>query len=323
MTKRVRDRSEPILDDDAVRRVIYPIQHPDLWAMYKAHIGVFWTCEEIDFEHDRRDFEALTVEEQRTLKSVLAFFAVADGIVMDNLGERFCAEVKVPEAQYFYKVQDMMESIHAECYALQIETLVADPSEKLRLLNGVETMPHVRRKAAFAQKYMDPSLPFGERLIAFACVEGILFSASFAIIYAFKERGTLKGLTVSNELISRDEGLHTKFATLLFGKLQHPPDSDTLRSIVKEAVAVECEFVDHTLATPVRGLTKETMRTYVQVVADHLLGMFGQKKIFFAHNPLCFMDKLGLRTKTNFFETTPVEYQRADEPTNFKFVTEF
>jgi len=309
---------EYILTPEPSRQTVYPIRHEDLWKLYKQQLGVFWTTEEIDFEQDRDDFERLSKPEQEVLKSVFAFFAVADGIVMKNLGARFCQEVQVMEAQFFYKAQDLIESVHAECYALIIETIIADAKEKHQLFHALTTMDHVRRKADFANKYMAPTLPFGERLVAFAAVEGILFSASFAIIYHFKScmGDRLKGLVFSNELISRDEGLHTLFASTLFGHLQCPPTKAKILAIIQEAVEVECLFVNTTLKKPLRGLTSAKMCRYVKVVGDMLLSMLGCPKHWHAKNPLHYMMTLGLDRKTNFFEVRSAEYQKQTKDEN-------
>ena len=326
VTKRMKCQPEPLLDPSHQRDVIYPIQHADLWACYKKHLSLFWTCEEIDFEHDRSDFERLTPSEQHVLKSILSFFAVADGIVMENLGENFCSEVKVPEAQYFYKIQDMIESVHAECYALLVETLISDPKEKNRLFDALRSMPHVQQKARFARKYMDPSnYTFAERLVAFAAVEGILFCASFATIYAFKERNMLKGLTLSNEFIARDERMHHQFATLLFSKIVNKPSSARILEIVGDAVKAEQEFVRSTFTEPIRGLDADRMCRYVEKVADEILSDLGQSKHYKTVLPssLAFMDALLLERKANFFEVRASEYQRPSCANTFDLATEF
>jgi ribonucleoside-diphosphate reductase subunit M2 len=314
--------AEFILRADPRRSTVMPIQHPDLWAAYKEHVACFWTCEEIDFSNDRTDFESLSADERDVLKSILAFFAVADGIVMHNLGANFCGEVKVLEAEFFYKIQDFMESVHAECYSLLIDVLIRDHQEKHRLFNALENMPHVRRKADFAAKFMDPALPFGDRLVAFAAVEGILFSASFAVIYHFKDHAhsKLKGLVFSNELIARDEGLHTKFACSLFKLLERPPAPARVLAIVKEAVEVEQQFVRTVLeGKNLPGLSTQAMSDYVGVVGDMLLGMLGLPKHWAKPNPLHFMMKIGLDRKANFFEVRSSEYQKALATTTDQF----
>lgn len=324
--KRMKSEVEPILDPKHERDVIYPIQYPDLWACYKKHLSLFWTCEEIDFERDRSDFERLAPSEQHVLKSILSFFAVADGIVMQNLGENFCKEVRVPEAQYFYKIQDMIESVHAECYALLVETLISDPEEKDRLFGALKTMPHVQQKAQFAHKYMDSAkYSFAERLVAFAAVEGILFCASFATIYAFKERNVLKGLTLSNEFIARDERMHHQFATLLFSKIKNKPSSERILEIVTSAVKAEQEFVRSAFTEPIRGLDAEVMCRYVEKVADEILCDLGQPKHYKTVLPsaLAFMDALLLERKANFFEVRASEYQRPVCANTFDLGTEF
>jgi len=312
-SKRRKHVQEPMLDPNQQRDVIYPIKHPDIWKRYKKHQSLLWTCEEINFEQDRSDFNNLTPAEQHVLKSVLSFFAVADGIVMENLGANFCSEVKLPEAQYFYKIQDMIESVHAECYALLVETLISDPQEKRRLFDGLRSMPHVQQKAQYARNYMDPTLhTFAERLVAFAAVEGILFCASFATIYAFKERNVLKGLTLSNEFIARDERMHHKFAALLFTKLVQKPSPERILTILTDAVKAEQEFVRNTFTNPIRGIDADIMCRYVEKVADEILVDLGQPSHYKTALPsaLAFMDALHLERKANFFEVRASEYQR-------------
>lgn len=304
---------EPLLDPSNQRYVVYPIRHAVLWGLYKQHLSTLWTVGEIDFGDDRYDFETKLVEaDRRVLRSVLAFFAAADGIVMANIDLNFENEVAALEARLFFGVQNMMEGVHAETYALLVETLVSDAAEKAALLNALDTMPHVRAKAAFAQRYMDPSRSFGERLVAFVCMEGLLFSASFAVVYYFKERNVMKGLTFSNELIARDEGLHATHGVALLAMLERPPSPDAIAAIVGEAAAVETVFVRETLGSDgLVGLPTETMVRYVRHVADSLLAMMRCAPLFHEPNPLDFMTKLSLDAKTNFFEQRVAEYSKS------------
>ena len=307
--------TDPLLDPDNERYVVLPIRHPELWALYKQHVSTFWTVGEIDFADDRHDFETkLDDDARRVLRSVLAFFAASDGIVMRNIDVNFENEVTALEARMFFGVQNMMEGVHAETYALLIETLVASTAEKQTLFDALDTMPHVRAKADFAARFMDPQYTsFGERLVAFVCMEGLLFSASFAVVYYFKERNVMKGLTFSNELIARDEGLHTTHGVALLRMLREfsRPSEDAIRRIVDEAVAVETLFVHATLGERgLPGLPTDHMTQYVRFVADSLLVLMGCERAFHVANPLHYMTKISLDAKTNFFEQRVAEYAK-------------
>nr|AAB29634.1 C8L product [variola virus VAR, India-1967, Peptide, 333 aa] [Variola virus] len=301
---------EPILAKNPNRFVIFPIQYHDIWNMYKKAEASFWIVEEVDISKDINDWNKLTPDEKYFIKHVLAFFAASDGIVNENLAERFCIEVQITEARCFYGFQMAIENIHSEMYSLLIDTYVKDSNEKNYLFNAIETMPCVKKKADWAQKWIHDSAGYGERLIAFAAVEGIFFSGSFASIFWLKKRGLMPGLTFSNELISRDEGLHCDFACLMFKHLLYPPSEETVRSIITDAVSIEQEFL--TVALPVKliGMNCEMMKTYMEFVADRLISELGFKRIYNVTNPSDFMENISLEGKTNFFEKRVGEYQK-------------
>ena len=292
------DAQEPILTPNPGRFVILPIKHPAVWLMYKKAQASFWTAEEIDLAHDYVDFEKLTPGERHFIKHVLAFFAASDGIVNENLVERFCGEVQLAEARSFYGFQIMIENVHSETYSLLIDTYVKDPKEKEHLFNALETVPCVRKKADWALRWIDNSSRFAERLVAFAVVEGIFFSGSFCAIFWLKKRGLMPGLTFSNELISRDEGMHCDFACLLYSMLENKLTDDELYSIVGEAVDHEKEFVCEALPVSLIGMNKEMMSTYIEFCADRLLVALGAPKLYDAVNPFDWMELISLQGKT-------------------------
>ena len=304
---------EPILRPNPDRFVIYPIVHSDLWQQFKRQEASFWTAEEIDLTDDRRDWERLKAEEQHFIKHVLAFFAASDGIVNENLCYRFANEVQYPEARAAYTFQAAMETIHSETYSLLIDTYVSDPTEKTHLLRAIETIPAVKKKAEWALKWMGADAPFSQRLLAFACVEGIFFSGSFCAIFWLKHRGLgMKGLTFSNELISRDEAAHTDFAIkVLRNHIVNKPDTKTVHSIVSDAVSIEKEFVCDALPVSLIGMSADGMSSYIEFVADRLLTDMGYPKLYNAKNPFTWMEMLGLEGKTNFFERRVSEYAKA------------
>lgn len=302
---------EPILVPNARRFVLFPIRYPQLWKFYKMAEASFWTAEEIDLAGDIRDWEALTKSEQTFVCHVLAFFAASDGIVNENIVQNFCNEVQIPEARCFYGFQVAMENIHSETYSLLIDTLIKDTAEKERLLNAIETVPVVKKKAEWAMKYITESVRFAERLVAFTVVEGIFFSGSFCAIFWLKKRGLMPGLTFSNELISRDEGLHCDFACLLYSMLENKLSNDELHAIVGEAVTYEKEFVCEALNVDLIGMNKNMMSTYIEFCADRLLVALGGEKLFQATNPFDWMELISLQGKTNFFEKRVGEYQKA------------
>lgn len=291
---------------------MFPIEHGDVWMMHKKAVASFWTVEEIDLSRDLADWERLTDDERYFIKHVLAFFAASDGIVNENLVERFSQEVQIPEARSFYGFQIAMENIHSETYSLLIDTYVKDPKEKKNLFNAIETVPCVTEKANWALKWIeDDESTFGERLVAFAAVEGVFFSGSFAAIYWLKKRALMPGLTFSNELISRDEGLHCDFACLLFSKLNNKPSTERVTEIIADAVKIERGFLTDALPVSLLGMNCALMCQYIGFVADRLLESLGCPAHFGDTNPFDFMDNISLRGKTNFFEKRNGEYQRA------------
>jgi len=301
-----------LLKENENRWVMFPIQHPKIWEMYKQHEASFWTAEEIDLSQDMTDWEKLNDSERHFLKHVLAFFAGSDGIVLENLGARFCSEVQLPEARAFYGFQMAMENIHSETYSLLIDQYARnDEAEKSRLFNAVNTIPVVQKKAQWAASWMNDDLSFAERLVAFAAVEGILFSGSFCAIYWLKKRGLMPGLTFSNELIARDEGLHADFACLLYSMLEKRLPQDVIEDIVTGAVAVEREFICDALSCDLIGMNKKLMGQYIEFVADRLLTALGHTKIYNVKNPFDWMELISLQGKTNFFEKRVGDYQKA------------
>ena len=300
---------EILLSEETKRYVIFPIQHDNIWKMYKQAEANFWTTEELDLSKDMKDFLSLTDNERFFIKNVLAFFAASDGIVNENLVERFCNDVKVLEAKFFYGFQIAMENIHSETYSLLIDTYVKDIEEKHKLFNAVDTIPSVKKKADWSMKWIsDKSANFGTRVIAFAAVEGIFFSGSFCSIFWLKKRGLMPGLCHSNELISRDEGLHTEFAVLMYSMLQDKPSKETIISIIKEAVSLEIEFITESLPCKLIGMNMDLMKQYIQYVADRLLLMLGIEKIYSVSNPFDWMELISIQGKTNFFEKRVGEY---------------
>lgn len=306
-----KEHDEPILKENKDRFVLFPIRHHDIWKYYKQAEASFWTAEEIDLSQDLRDWEAMNDGERHFISHVLAFFAASDGIVNENLAEHFVSEVQYTEAKFFYGFQIAIENIHSETYSLLIDTYVKDAREKDKLFHAVDTMDCVKKKADWALRWIDQG-NFQERLIAFAAVEGIFFSGSFCSIFWLKKRGLMPGLTFSNELISRDEGLHCDFACHLYtehvvGKLPE----QTVTNIIRDAVAIEKEFVTDALPVNLIGMNAVQMCQYIEFVADRLLDELGCKKVYNATNPFDFMDMISLRGKTNFFEKRVAEYQKA------------
>lgn len=305
--------NEPLLRENKDRFVIFPIKNHEIWQMYKKAEASFWTAEEIDLSKDLGDWKnKLTANEQFFISRILAFFAASDGIVNENLVENFSGEVSCTEAKCFYGFQIMMENIHSETYSLLIDTYIKDPQESNYLFNAIENIPAIKKKADWALRWInDKDALFAERLIAFAAVEGIFFSGSFASIFWLKKRGLMPGLTFSNELICRDEGLHTDFACLLFSHLQNRINSDIVEKIILEAVAIEKEFFTDALPVSLLGMNSKLMCQYVEFVADRLLVALGNKKYFKVANPFDFMENISLAGKTNFFEKRVSDYQKA------------
>ncbi|GGG38745.1 ribonucleoside-diphosphate reductase small subunit [Hymenobacter glacieicola] len=302
---------EPLLTENPNRFVLFPIQHNDVWQMYKKAEASFWTAEEIDLGQDQKDWENLNDGERHFISHVLAFFAASDGIVNENLAVNFMQEVQMAEARCFYGFQVMMENIHSETYSLLIDTYIKDPKQKDHLFNALETVPCVKKKGEWAIKWIN-SENFTERLIAFAAVEGIFFSGSFCSIFWLKKRGLMPGLTFSNELISRDEGLHCDFACLLYkDHLQNKLPESRVHEIIRDAVQIEQEFVTDALPVNLIGMNAQLMSQYIEFVADRLLDSLGYSKIYGATNPFDFMEMISLQGKTNFFEKRVGEYQKA------------
>ena len=320
-TSEVKTEEEIICrtDDEGSRFCLFPIAYPDLWSMYKQHVASFWTADEIDLSSDLDHWHnKLNGDEKHFISMVLAFFAGADGIVMENLAERFCREVTVPEARCFYGFQMAMESIHQETYSLLIDTYISNPDERDRLFSAHATIPSVERKASWAQRYIGSDATFAERLIAFATVEGIFFSGSFCAIFWLKKRGLMPGLTFSNELISRDEGLHCSFACQLYSKLKHRLTQDEMNNIISEAVEIEKSFICDALPVSLIGMNSSLMGQYVEFVADQMLIDLGYSTLYNSKNPFDWMDMISLEGKTNFFEKRVGEYQKSGVMANLE-----
>ncbi|KAL7266838.1 Ribonucleotide-diphosphate reductase (RNR), small subunit [Rhizina undulata] len=304
---------EPLLAENKNRFVLFPIKYNEIWSMYKKAEASFWTAEEIDLSKDQHDWDhRLNRDERYFISHVLAFFAASDGIVNENLVQRFSNEVQIPEARCFYGFQIMMENIHSETYSLLIDTYIKDPIQRAYLFDAIETIPCIRKKADWAIRWIeDKSSTFAQRLVAFAAVEGIFFSGSFASIFWLKKRGLMPGLSFSNELISRDEGLHTDFACLLFSHLNNRPSQEAILSIIKEAVEIEQEFLTDALPCALLGMNATLMKQYIEFVSDRLLVALGNPKFYNSTNPFDFMESISLSGKTNFFEKRVGDYQKA------------
>jgi len=301
--------NEPLLTENPNRYVMFPLTDHDIWQSYKKQMDCFWRAEEIDFSKDQKHWETLSDKEQYFIKMVLAFFAASDGIVLENLGQRFMADVQLPEARAAYGFQLMMENIHSEVYSLLIDTYIKEEREKNQLFQALDNFPCIKKKADWAIKWIeDKRSSFATRLIAFACVEGIFFSGSFCSIYWLKKRGLMPGLTFSNELIARDEGMHTDFAVLLFKKLQKKPKKKKVQDIIKDAVTIEKEFICDALPCKLIGMNSKLMSQYIEFVADRLLTQLGYEKVWNSANPFDFMEMISLDGKTNFFEKRVGDY---------------
>lgn len=304
--------TEPLLEPNPDRFVLFPIRYHELWQMYKKAQASNWTVEEVDLAKDAPHWEALKPGERHFITHVLAFFAASDGIVNENLVQRFSDEVQIPEARCFYGAQVAIENVHSEMYSLLIDTYVRDAAERDRLFHAAQTLPCVARKADWALRWIAAQdAPFGLRLVAFAAVEGIFFSGSFAAIFWLKKRGLMPGLTFSNELISRDEGLHCDFACLLFSMLRAKPSEESVRAVIVDAVRIEQEFLTDALPVALIGMNCELMARYIEFVADRLLVALGFAKHFGVANPLDFMELISLQGKTNFFEKRVGDYQKS------------
>ena len=302
---------EPILAENKNRFVLFPIEHNDIWSFYKKAEASFWTAEEIDLSQDLVDWERLTDDERHFVKHVLAFFAASDGIVNENLAENFLSEVQYTEAKFFYGFQVTIENIHSETYSLLIDTYIKDSAEKAGLFNAIDTLDCVRKKADWALRWIEKG-SFAERLVAFAAVEGIFFSGSFCSIFWLKKRGLMPGLSFSNELISRDEGLHCDFACLLYTRhLINRLPKEQVREIIMDAVEIEKEFIIDALPVKLIGMNSDLMSQYIEFVADRLLVELGNERVYNASNPFDFMEMISIQGKTNFFEKRVGEYQKA------------
>ncbi len=303
---------EPLLLPNPDRFVIFPIQHADIWAKYKQHQAVHWTPEEIDLSKDMKDWEKLNDNERHFIKHILGFFAGSDGIVMENLATRFTREVQWPEAKFFYAEQNIIEAIHSETYSLLIDTYLTDKREKEDILKAISTIPCVKKKAEWALQWIDsPDADFATRLMGFAAVEGIFFSGAFCAIFWLKQRGLMPGLTLSNEFIARDEGLHTDFACLLYSKIVNRLDKKKAHKIIRDAVKIEKHFITKALPCELIGMNADLMSQYIEFVADRLLLQLGYPKLFKANNPFPFMERISLENKDNFFEKRVSTYGKA------------
>jgi len=306
--------NEPILEITDDRFVMFPLQYADVWELYKKQVDCFWRAEEVDLSKDLADWKRLTNDEKNFISMVLAFFAASDGIVLENLALRFMGDVQIAEARSFYGFQIAMENIHSEMYSLLIDTYINDSIEKDKLFHATSNFPCITKKADWAKKWIaDNRSSFGARLVAFAAIEGIFFSSSFASIYWIKKRGILPGLTFSNELISRDEALHTEFAILLYKKLKVRLNKKRIHEIIKEAVEIETEFITEAIPCKMIGMNAKLMTQYIQFVADRLCVQLGYEKIYNSSNPFDFMELISVESKVNFFERMNSEYAMANK----------
>ena len=311
MSKQIQ---EPLLIADDSRFVMFPIQYDDIWNMYKKQIDCFWRAEEVDLSKDLTDWKKINKDEKHFISMVLAFFAASDGIVIENLGLRFMSEVQNSEARAFYGFQIAMENIHSQMYSQLIETYIEDREEKSKMFDALNNYPCIKKKADWSKKWIgDNRSSFATRLVAFACVEGIFFSGAFCSIFWLKKRGLLPGLTFSNELISRDEALHTEFAVLLYSKLLKKVNKNKINELIKEAVTIEKEFITESLPCRLIGMNSSLMATYIEFIADRLCVQLGYEAIYNASNPFDFMELISVESKTNFFEKRVSEYALADK----------
>ena len=318
----MQNENEILLRENKDRFVILPINYPKVWEQYKKHMASFWTAEELDLSSDIKDWNNLNDGERHFISHVLAFFAASDGIVNENLAVNFMSEVQIPEARCFYGFQIMMENIHSETYALLIDTYIKNPKEKDHLFHAIETIDAIKKKAEWALRWIENG-NFAERLVAFAAVEGIFFSGSFCSIFWLKKRGLMPGLTFSNELISRDEGLHCEFACLLYSMLSTKLSEEEVCKIIGDAVEIEKEFVTSALPVALIGMNAKLMQQYIEFVADRWLQELGYSKMFNASNPFDFMEMISLQGKTNFFEKRVGDYQKAGVIGGTKELQEF
>jgi len=300
---------ETLLNPENNRYTVHPIKYQDIWEAYENQQASFWTAKEIDFSKDYHDFEKLSNNEKNFIKMILAFFAAADTIVNINLGERFISEIQIREALVTYSWQMAMENIHSETYSLMVDNIIRDSFEKNKLLNAIAEYPCINKKASWAQKWIESDAPFGQRLIAFAIVEGVFFSGSFCAIFWLKKKNLMPGLCDANELIARDEGMHTDFAVLLYSKIINRIDEEIIHNMFKEAVEIEKEFICESISCSMIGMNIELMVQYMQYVADRLLVQLNYNKVWGTKNPFDFMESISVEGKTNFFESRPTQYQ--------------
>ena len=325
----IRSDQELLLTEDANRYVMFPLKDHDIWQMYKKQVSCFWTAEEIDLSKDISSWKTLNAEEKHFVSMILAFFAASDGIVLENLAERFMSDVQLPEARAFYGFQIAMENIHSETYSLLIDTYIQNKEEKHTLFHAIENFPCIKKKADWAIKWIhDKRSTFHTRLVAFACIEGIFFSGAFCAIFWLKKRGLMPGLTFSNELISRDEALHTEFAVLLYSKMQKKIGKQRIYEIIKDAVEIEKEFICDALPCRLIGMNSDLMSKYIEFVADRLCVQLGYEKIYNSACPFDFMEMISIEGKTNFFEKRVGEYALAiknqdDQVAAFEFGDDF
>ena len=315
---------EILLQQNQNRHVLFPIKYHNLYKQYKDATGTFWRPEEIDLTRDKNDWERLNENEKRFIKHVLAFFAASDGIVMENLAERFMSEIQIPEVRAFYSYQIFIEQVHSETYSLLIDTYSSDEKEKNMLFKAAQTMPVIAKKAQWALKWIsDKNANFAKRLVAFAAVEGIFFSGSFCAIFWLRKRGLMPGLTFSNELISRDEGMHTDFAVSLYHMLKNKLTEKEVYELIGEALEIEKEFIIEALPCSLIGMNSDLMTQYLEFVADRLITQLGYERRWETENPFEFMELISLRPKTNFFENRVGEYRKADEGERLEIIEDF
>jgi ribonucleotide reductase beta subunit family protein with ferritin-like domain len=322
------EESEPILREDGSRFTAFPVKYPHLYDFYKKQVACFWTPEEVDLSRDGKDWKTLSDDERHFIKMVLAFFAASDGIVMENLSQRFMGDVKIFEAQANYAFQINIETVHSIMYSLLIEAYISDTTEKTKLFSATSNFPCVKKKADWAFKWLGSNADFKRRIVAFSAVEGIFFSGSFCAIYWLKQRGILPGLTQSNEFISRDEGFHTTFAVMLHELLEDPCTESEIKEIISECVAIEKEFITEAIPVKMIGMNSGAMSQYIEFVADFLLSQYGLSPLYGSANPFPWMELISVETKTNFFEKRVTDYQRpgvlcSEEEREYKIMEDF
>jgi ribonucleoside-diphosphate reductase beta chain len=319
---KINDNDELLLKNNKNRFVLFPIEYPKIYEMYKKAESAFWTANEIDLSKDNNDWDKLSEDEKYFIKNIIGFFAGSDGIIMENLAVRFMRDIQIPEARSFYSYQIFNEAVHSETYSLLIDTYIKDKDEKNKIFNSIENIPSVAKKAKWAYKWIENNeVSFATRLIAFAIVEGVFFSGSFCAIYWLKKRGLMPGLTFSNELISKDEGMHCEFACLLYSMIKNRLDKNIIKEIFEEAINIEKEFITESIPCALIGMNSILMKQYIEFVADRLLIQMGYEKIWNVENPFDFMDLISLRPKANFFEMRVSEYAKSNiavDNTNFE-----